>query len=27
VEEKPVDVASNESAWSKNGGAELFFIK
>ena len=26
-EEKPVDVASNESAWSKNRRAELFFIK
>ena len=26
-EEKPVDVAANESAWSKNRRAELFFIK
>ena len=26
-EEKPLDVASNESAWSKNRRAELFFIK
>ena len=26
-EEKPVDNASNESAWSKNRRAELFFIR
>ena len=26
-EEVPVDTSSNESAWSKNGRAELFFIK
>ena len=26
-EEKPVDNGSNESAWSKNRRAELFFIK
>ena len=26
-EEKPVDVGSNESAWSQNRRAELFFIK
>ena len=26
-EEKPVDSASNESAWSKNRRAELYFIK
>ena len=26
-EEKPVDNGSNESAWSQNRRAELFFIK
>ena len=26
-EERPVDDASNENAWSKNRRAELFFIK
>ena len=26
-EEKPVDVASNQTAWSKNRRAELYFIK
>jgi len=26
-EEQPVDNASNETAWSKNGRAELFFIR
>ncbi|MAI04016.1 MAG: peptidoglycan-associated lipoprotein [Gammaproteobacteria bacterium] len=26
-EEKPVDVASNETAWAKNRRAELYFIK
>ena len=26
-EEKPVDVASNQTAWAKNRRAELYFIK